>query len=46
VPPGGLPMAEDVYPRLLALPMHCRMTEDDAMRVATTLTAILREGRR
>jgi dTDP-4-amino-4,6-dideoxygalactose transaminase len=38
-----LPVTDQVAPRLLSLPLHARMTDDDAILVADTLTTILRQ---
>ena len=36
-----LPVTDEVAPRLLSLPLHARMTDDDAILVADTLAAAL-----
>ncbi|MEU3601331.1 DegT/DnrJ/EryC1/StrS family aminotransferase [Streptomyces sp. NPDC006798] len=42
----ALPVTEDVAPRLLTLPLHARMTDDDAEFVADAVTTGLRRATR
>ncbi len=37
-----LPVTDAIAPRLLSLPLHARMTDNDALLVADTLTAVLK----
>jgi dTDP-4-amino-4,6-dideoxygalactose transaminase len=39
--PGDLPVTESVAARLLTLPLHARMSEDDVVRVVEVLAAAL-----
>jgi dTDP-4-amino-4,6-dideoxygalactose transaminase len=41
-PTEGLPVTDAVAGRLLSLPLHARLTEDDATYVAAALTEVLR----